>query len=740
MRPLRLKLSLAPRYAKLQPIESPGLQMSTDHSYQIADIQVKRPIPLQRRLWQSYLRAAIVPLLVIELGLIAVFWISTVVTQRENLATLGAVSRGLLSEVARQQAGALGQELAGYSGKTKLFAAQTARALDGPYRPSGAELARHRFDPDGSIYSTRDIGGGASFYSSKTRPGPDDLARRLRLAALDPLMIDIQRSTPGVISLYFNTADSYNRIYPYIDAGAQYPHDMNIPAYNFYYQANGAHNPKREAVWTDAYIDPAGHGWMISSIAPVWKGNRLEGVVGLDIGLEVMIRRLIEMRLPWDAYAMLVDRSGRIIALPPAGEDDFKMRELTAHAYDQTIRQDRFKPDSFNLNRRADTRPLAEAMRRSDSGLAELRFDGLHYASFATVPGPGWRLVVIAPAHVINAPVIALAARLRLVGYAMFGVLLLFYGIFFVFLYRRARALSAELARPIGDIAQVMARIGEGAHRQTFAGAEVGELDALGRDLVAMGHRLGDAHDRIVAQELVLREAYARQRQMNEQNARLVQVMSHELRTPLALIDSGAQIIDRKADSLAPADLRSRSARLRSAVRRIAELIDKLVASLSAEGEDRGGQAALAVPVDLARAVANACARFDPEHVAITRNAELVALADPGALDSALNAVLDNALRYSGKDGTATVEITREENWAVITIEDSGPGLSAAELGQAGALFFRGANATSSAGAGVSLHLARRRLAESGGTLALGPGSASGLRVRIVLPLAGDLA
>jgi len=39
---------------------------------------------------------------------------------------------------------------------------------------------------------------------------------------------------------------------------SQYPVRMNIPAYNFYYEADATHNPERSVRWTDVYLDPAG--------------------------------------------------------------------------------------------------------------------------------------------------------------------------------------------------------------------------------------------------------------------------------------------------------------------------------------------------------------------------------------------------------------------------------------------------------------------------------------------------
>jgi hypothetical protein len=109
---------------------------------------------------------------------------------------------------------------------------------------------------------------------------------------------------------------------------------MDIPSYNFYYEADATHNPGRGVVWTDAYVDPAGHGWMVSSIAPVWSDGRLEGVVGIDVTLKTIIDRLLGLQLPWSGYAILVDREGEIIALPPLGEQDFKLREVVSHSKD----------------------------------------------------------------------------------------------------------------------------------------------------------------------------------------------------------------------------------------------------------------------------------------------------------------------------------------------------------------------------------------------------------------------
>src|SRR5690606_18261079 len=130
----------------------------------------------------------------------------------------------------------------------------------------------------GVRYSPRDEGGAAAFYSGSTPPARQDLDKVARLRGLDPLMMELKARVPLIASLYFNSWDSYNHIYPWFSTPDQYPNDMVIPDYNFYYLADAEHNPGRGVVWTDVYLDPAGHGWMMSAIAPVYRGDFLEGV------------------------------------------------------------------------------------------------------------------------------------------------------------------------------------------------------------------------------------------------------------------------------------------------------------------------------------------------------------------------------------------------------------------------------------------------------------------------------
>lgn len=691
-------------------------------------------LPLRKWLWRSYLRSAIIPLLVIEIGFLAVYWVSNVIIYRQNIAELNAVSRDFLADVARREAETINTSLSDVSRRTGTFARQTLRALEGDYSPSAAERARYDLSPTGVFLTRYDNGTTASFYSNAAPVGPEQIAKVWKLAALDPLMIDIKQSDPSIASIYFNTFDSYNRIYPYVDAGKQYAPGMVIPSYNFYYEADEAHNPARRPVWTDAYIDPARHGWMVSSIAPVWRGRKLEGVVGIDLTLDTIVNRLNGLRLPWGAYAVLIDRKGGIIAMPPAGERDFGLKELTAHHYAQAIMSDTFKPDQFNIFEREDMKVLASAMVKAPDGFVNLNFaNGRQLASFARIAGADWRLVVIAPTARIHAKADMLRARFEMVGLVMLAVLFLFYVLFFLFLYRRANRMSTRVAAPLDEITRLIRRIGDGGYRQGFAGSSITELDDLGHRIVDTGNRLGDAHDRIRAQERALSLALMRQRAANEEQIRFVRIMSHELRTPLSVIDSGAQIIDRKAEALTAAELRKRAGRLRSSVQTISTLLGKLVDSTAMDfahgNRDQTGA------VDSGALVRDiACSIIPSSRLTLDLPEQGPPIADGPALPIALGSVLDNCMRYTAAETPILITLHPDGDLVHITVADNGPGIPDEDLAYVGQRFYRGRSSTGIEGAGMGLYIARKLVVSLGGDLAIASDD-TGTVVRLTVPV-----
>ncbi|SEI54904.1 PAS domain S-box-containing protein [Allopseudospirillum japonicum] len=376
---------------------------------------------------------------------------------------------------------------------TEIYRRETQKALlDTDFKPAPEEIQRRALNEQGVFYTTEDNGKAASFYSGFTPASEQDHDKVFRLSQTDNLMKAIHDANPLVTSIYFNTWDSYNHIYPFFDTPSQYPADMDIPQYNFYYDADAVHNPERKVVWTDVYIDPAGQGWMTSAIAPVYRGNFLEGVVGLDITVQTIIQNIQNLNIPWEGYAILLNGSGNIMALPPQGEKDFGLSELTQHSYQEAIRQESFKPDQFNLYKRQDTQALGEQMRTQGAGHFELLLNGeSKLVAWETIPETRWKLVTIVAEQAVYSKANELATRFTQIGYLLITGLVVFYLVFFAYMWRRSKSMSRMISQPLEALQQMVQAIGIGNYYQTAPKVSIHELQDTGDAISQMGHELG---------------------------------------------------------------------------------------------------------------------------------------------------------------------------------------------------------------------------------------------------------
>ena len=176
-----------------------------------------------------------------------------------------------------------------------------------------------------------------------------------------------------VAQVYYNDKNSYNRIYPFIDVLTQYGPKMNIPDYNFYYLADLKHNPGKKAVWVnDPYVDPAGRGWMVSAIAPVYYKEELVGVPGIDVTINTIISRYIS---PSHNEILIVDKNGVLVAAEETSVNRLYLPPLKDHKYVETIKSDKFRKDDYNLLKSKNNKVRELAKKIIIDGLDNIEFE-----------------------------------------------------------------------------------------------------------------------------------------------------------------------------------------------------------------------------------------------------------------------------------------------------------------------------------------------------------------------------
>ncbi|MEZ5704182.1 MAG: sensor histidine kinase [Burkholderiaceae bacterium] len=226
-----------------------------------------------------------------------------------------------------------------------------------------------------------------------------------------------------------------------------------------------------------------------------------------------------------------------------------------------------------------------------------------------------------------------------------------------------------------------------------------------------------------------------RNRRLVEARRRFVDDASHQLRTPLATLATQVGYAVREPD---PNKLRHALVAIRQQLDETVRQTNQMLSLARAESAEvtieRMDAGALALEV-----TQKWWSEFREHGVDLgieQSEQALTVLGQPGLLKEALSNLIHNALRYTPRGGQVTVQVSRQESTAEITVLDNGPGIPQAELIRAGERFFRGSN-MNKPGTGLGLAIVQSITERLGGSLRLRPGEDGvGLAATIAIPLA----
>lgn len=216
--------------------------------------------------------------------------------------------------------------------------------------------------------------------------------------------------------------------------------------------------------------------------------------------------------------------------------------------------------------------------------------------------------------------------------------------------------------------------------------------------------------------------------------------VSHELKTPLASIRAYAETLRLWAHE-DPARVDLLCSRIEEAVDRLnAIVLDMLQIARIESGE----QAFEIVPVDVNSQIEACVARF-AERAAVKRivlsaellpGDELYVRADEQGLRTALDNLVDNAVKYTPANGTVTVRSRSERELIAIDVQDSGIGIAPVHQARIFERFYRVDDARSrdEGGTGLGLSIVKRMIQAFGGTVSVQSASGRGTTFTIRLP------
>lgn len=175
---------------------------------------------------------------------------------------------------------------------------------------------------------------------------------------------------------------------------------------------------------------------------------------------------------------------------------------------------------------------------------------------------------------------------------------------------------------------------------------------------------------------------------INEHTSQISQVISaqkqfiadaaHQLKTPLTLLRTQADFASKQDDLAAVNEVLDD---LRRNTERVSHLVNQLLALNRAEAETVVELAELDL-TELARSTTFEClplALKKSIDLGFESEGPLMVMGHKFLLQELLTNLIDNALRFTPESGHVTVRVATRGDWAVLSVEDSGPGIPESE-------------------------------------------------------------
>ncbi len=274
--------------------------------------------------------------------------------------------------------------------------------------------------------------------------------------------------------------------------------------------------------------------------------------------------------------------------------------------------------------------------------------------------------------------------------------------------YLLARAIS----RPVRRLRESAMAIADG-NLDTRVADHVRRRDEIGL--------LAQDFDRMAAE---LERAWQRQTELSRN-------VSHELRSPLARLRVALELARRKAGELEEFDK----------IDRETERLDGLIGQILEYSRLDAGPHEERTKMDLVELIASIVddVRYEYERDDSETDLDYRCVSEmnvngyPGALRSAIENVLRNAMQHGQPNPAAKVTLGIDGSNAVLAIEDQGGGIPDAELDMIFEPFYRSSGREDGQGTGLGLAIAERAIAMHDGSI-VARNTEDGLRVEIRLP------
>lgn len=272
-----------------------------------------------------------------------------------------------------------------------------------------------------------------------------------------------------------------------------------------------------------------------------------------------------------------------------------------------------------------------------------------------------------------------------------------------------------------------------------------GVADYLFKDRLG---RLGTAVTRVMRERrlaLARRQVEADRVQLQDAQTQFIQNVSHELRTPLSLILGHAAMMASSDASLSLGPLTGYQKEALGVIlgrtRQLSKLVDDIMIVMELDQGKMGESASEDEVVSLSETVSHSVDEFDPIirakglKLAHAIQPDIIVRGNARFAKSMVDNLLSNAIKFTHKGGI-TVTLQKRANEIILGVQDTGIGMSQADISKVFCRFCQanGSTARKYGGTGLGLSVAEEVAHSLGGTIEVESEPKRGALFRVRIP------
>ncbi len=544
--------------------------------------------------------------------------------------------------------------------------------------------------PNGSLYKKNNTHDETVVYCSKKATNIKSEIEMIKLtASIEYIYKNIVNSNKTISSAYYASVNGFFRAYPFIDnIDKKIGSNLELESTTLFPK----HKKTKITLWSEVYKDPALGTWMISCVTPVYKGNTLKGITGVDITIGNLSNYLLQKWASFNATeSFILDKKGRLIAAQNEIEGKFKLKKLIDKL--QAKSSGDFRPTSINLLKLSNKQHV-NAISDLLSGKKLSQYIDInnkkYFLTCHTIQENGWKLFSITEKAAMVQSLLSQLTLIKNIYYSIFAVIFVLTLFSLLFFIHQSKKLSSQIAYPIYELQESVKKASYGKFK--IKKSNIKEINNLAMHFNLLINKLHEKQMELKRLNATIQQKFDKEVEKNReqerlvfQQARLIQMgelignIAHQWRQPLnaiALIIQSLYMTEQDG-TLTATFLESQCHKAMDIINQMSETIDNFRDFFKADDNED----IFKIRSQLKETVKIVKTSFEDRNIKIIENYkdDCVIRCSRHALSQVILNIFTNAeqilIERSIEEKLILIETKLNENQLTILISDSGGGI-----------------------------------------------------------------